>query len=188
MLFRSLAVVVGLLGTVSATVIPRVLSGLDDARVAGAARYMSSRLVEARLDAVRRSRHVAVRFTSSQGVYSFTAYADGNGNGVLASDILAGIDRPIGGPEKLSDNFRRVEFGTQPGLPAIDKGGTAPGSDPIVLGTSNSVSFSALGGATPGTIYLTGPSKAQWAVRITGTTGRVRTYRFDRRSGKWVPM
>jgi hypothetical protein len=145
-------------------------------------------MADARMDAIARTREVAVRFVPASGTYSFTVYVDGNRNGVLTRDIQRGIDRPIRGPELLADNFRNVVFGTQPGLPAIDAGSAAPGSDPIKLGASNSVSFSALGSATPGTIYLTGPSRAQYAVRIVGVTGKIRVYRFNRGSGKWLPM
>jgi len=183
-----LAVVMGLVATVTATALPQLQAGLDDARVAGAARYLSSRLAESRMAAIARSRQVALRFSVTNGKYSYAVYVDGNGNGVLTSDIQRGVDRLVRGPEKLSDNFRNVDFGTQPGLPAIDSGAAAPGSDPIRLGAGNSVSFSALGSATSGTIYLTGPSRAQYAVRVVGVTGKIRVYRYNRRSGKWIPM
>jgi len=182
-----LVVVLGLVGTATATALPELLAGLDDARVAGAARYLSSRLAESRLDAISRSREVAIRFELARGRYSYTVYVDGNNNGVLTRDIQRGIDRPILGPERLSDSFRNVEFGTQPGLPAIDGGGAAPGADPIRLGAGNSCSFSPLGGATPGTIYVTGPSRAQYAVRVVGATGKIRVYRYNRSTGKWMP-
>ena len=182
-----LAVVLGLVATATATALPELQAGLDDARVAGAARYLSSRLVEARLQAISRSCEVAIRFTVVNGTYSYTVYADGNHNGVLSRDILNGIDRRTLGPEKLSDNFRNVEFGAQRGLPAIDSG-EPPGSDPIRLGLSNSVSFSPLGTATSGTIYVTGRSRAQYAIRVLGVTGKIRVYRFNRRSGKWMPL
>ena len=183
-----LAVVMGLVATATATALPELQAGLDDARVAGAARYLSSRLVDARLNAISRAREVAIRFTPAGGTFSYTVYVDGNHNGVLSKDIQRGIDRPILGPEKLSDNFRNVNFGTQPGLPAIDSGSEPPGSDPIRLGISNSASFSSLGTATSGTIYLTGPSRAQFAVRIFGATGKIRVYRFNRKTGKWMPQ
>ena len=67
-----------------------------------------------------------------------------------------------------------------------------PAKQPIggdsCVGTGNSVSFNALGGATSGTIYLTGRSRAQYAVRIVGVTGKIRTYRYDRRAAKWIPL
>jgi len=183
-----LAVVLGLVATVTATALPELQAGLDDARVAGAARYLSSRLAESRMDAIQRSREVALRFSLANGKYRYTVYVDGNGNGVLTRDIQRGIDRLLRGPEALSDNFRNVEFGTQPGLPPIDSGGAAPAGDPIKLGAGNSVSFSPLGTATSGTIYLTGPSRAQYAVRVFGVTGKIRVYRYDKGSGKWMPM
>jgi type II secretory pathway pseudopilin PulG len=183
-----LVVVLGLIGTATATTLPALQAGLDDARVAGAARYLSSRLADTRMDAVQRSREVALRFTLTNGRYAYTVYVDGNGNGVLSSDIQRGVDRPVLGPERLSDNFRNVEFGALPGLPPVDSGGTAPGSDPIRLGTGNSASFSALGTATSGTIYLTGPGRAQYAVRIFGATGKIRTYRYDWRGAHWIPL
>jgi len=172
---------------VTATSLPTILAGLDDARVAGAARYLSSRLVESRTDAISRVREVAIRFTPTGGTYSFTVYVDGNHNGVLTRDIQRGIDRPIRGPERLSDNFRNVDFGVQPGVPPIDSASGDPAGDPIKLGIGNSVSFSKLGSATSGTIYLTGRGASQYAVRVFGVTGKIRVYRFNRLTGKWLP-
>ena len=183
-----LAVVMGLLATATATAIPELLAGLDEARVAGAARYMSSRLAESRLDAIQQSRHVAFRVAQTNTGYTFTVYADGNSNGVLTRDIQSGVDRPTLGPGRLSDNFRNVEFGTLPGLPAIESGDIAPGSDPIKLGAGNSVSFSALGAATSGTLYLTGRSRTQYAIRVFGVTGKIRVYRFSWRTAKWTAL
>ena len=182
------AVVLGLFAAATATALPELQAGLDDARVAGAARYLSSRLAESRMDAINRSREVALRFTLTNNQYAYTVYVDGNGNGVLSRDIQRGIDRPVLGPERLSDNFRNVEFGTQPGLPPIDSSSTAPGSDPIRLGTGNSVSFNAMGSATSGTIYLTGRSRVQYAVRVFGVTGKIRVYRFNRQTSTWLPL
>ena len=187
MTLAELATVLGVFGTVAATTMPQILAGLDESRVAGAARYMSSRLADSRMDAVTRAREVAVRFSGSNGVYTFTVYVDGNRNGVLSRDIARGIDMPTRGPELISDNFSTVYFGAQPGVPAIEPGGQPPGDDPIRFGTANSVSFSALGTATSGTIYLTGRGGAQYAVRIFGATGKIRVYRFNRLTGKWMP-
>ena len=183
-----LAVTLGLIATATATAFPQVQAGLDDARVAGAARYLSSRLAETRMAAIQRSRHVAVRFASADAQYAFTTYEDGNGNGVLSADIQRGIDRRVRGPERLSDNFRNVAFGVEPGLPPIEPGEAAPGADPIRLGAGNSVSFNALGGATSGTLYLAGRNHTHYAVRVFGATGKIRIYRFNSRSSTWTPL
>ena len=178
--------VLGVFGTVAATTMP-ILAGLDESRVAGAARYMSSRLAESRMDAVARSREVAIRFKRVNGRYSFTVYVDGNHNGVLTRDIQRGIDKPTRGPEQISDNFTNVDFGVQPSIPAIDPADDPPGTDPIHLGAGSSVSFSSLGSSTSGTIYLTGRGGAQYAVRVFGVTAKIRVYRFNRLTGKWMP-
>ncbi len=183
-----LAVSLGVVATASATAIPQVQAGLDDARAAGAARYLSSRLADARMDAIQRTRHVAIRFGDADSQYTFGVYEDGNGNGVLSVDISRGIDRLIRGPERISDQFRNVQFATLPNLPPIEPGDAPPGPDPIRFGASHSVSFNALGAATSGTIYLLGRGPSQYAVRVFGTTGKIRAYRFDGRSAKWLPL
>lgn len=183
-----LVVATGVIVTAMATTVPRLQAGLDDARVAGAARHLSSRLAESRMEAIQRSRRVAMRFADVDAQYEFTVYEDGNGNGVLMSDIRRGVDRPIHSPERLSDNFRNVEFGALPMLPPIEPGDSPPGADPIRLGTGRSVSFNALGQATSGTIYLTGRNRAQYAVRVFGASGKIRVYRYNWRVATWSPL
>lgn len=180
-----LAVVLGLTVTATATALPRMLTRVDDARVEGAARYLSARFYDTRLEAIARSAEVALQFTSTNDGYVMAAYEDRNGNGVLARDIQRNVDRQIHSPERLSASFSGVELGTLPGLPAIDAGSPAPGDDPIRFGASNMVSFSALGTSSSGTLYVKGHGNIQYAIRIVGATARVRIYRFDVRSGRW---
>lgn len=183
-----LAVAVGLTVTATATAVPQVLVGLDEAKVAGAARYVSARFYDTRIEAVSLSAEVALRFTATNAGYVYAVYADGNGNGVLTRDIQRNIDRQIHGPEHLSSQFSGVEFGTLPGLPAIDAGSSAPGADPIRFGTSDMVSFSPLGTASSGTVYIRSRGNAQYAVRVVGETAKVRIYRFEASSRLWRPL
>jgi type II secretory pathway pseudopilin PulG len=180
-----LVVVLGLVATATATALPRLLTGLDDARVEGAARYLSARFYDTRVEAIARSTEVALRFTLTNAGYVMTAYADGNANGVLARDIDRNVDPQLHSPEQLSEAFSGVDFGTLPGLPAIDAGDAPPGNDPIRFGAGNMVSFSALGTSSSGTLYVKGRGDAQYAVRIVGATARVRIFRFDTRSRRW---
>jgi type II secretory pathway pseudopilin PulG len=180
-----LAVVLGLTVTATATALPRLLIRVDDARGEGATRYLSARLYDTRMEAISRSTEVALRFTPTNAGYIMTAYADGNGNGVLARDIDRSVDRQLHSPEQLSVPFTGVDFGTLPGLPAIEAGDTAPGDDPIRFGASNMISFSAVGTSSSGTLYVKSRGGAQYALRIAGATARVRIFRFDSRSGRW---
>ena len=182
-----LLVVVAILATVGGIAMPQVVGALDDLRTTGAARLVSTRLQKARMEAILRSRDVALRFTPEGSGYRFAFYVDGNGNGVLTRDIDRGVDRPLGSVERLRQNFPGIEFGTLPGLPAIDPGGVPPGNDPIRLGSSNSVTFTARGTSSTGSLYIRG-RRAQMAVRIYGDTGKTRLLKFDVRTFQWRPL
>ena len=72
-------------------------------------------------------------------------------------------------------------------LPAVDAGGTPPGTDPIKLGSSNILTFTALGTSSSGSLYVRGRRNAQYVIRILGETGRVRVLKFDSRAQQWKP-
>jgi hypothetical protein len=114
-------------------------------------------------------------------------FADGNGNGVRTVEIASGVDPNLSPAERLGQHVPGAEFGIIAGTPSIDNTGPLTGTDPIRLGRSDLVSFSPLGSASPGTIYLHGPDRKPWALRITGATGRVRLYEFDTARQTWRP-
>jgi type II secretory pathway pseudopilin PulG len=178
---------VALVATVGSVAVPHLGFALDEYRAAAAARYFAGRLQRARMEAVLRSAEVELKIEQSLGGYSYAMYADGNRNGVLARDIQHGIDRPLGPPERLSDAFPGVDFGTIPELPPVDAGGTPPDADPIRLGSSNAASFSSVGTASSGSVYIRGRRDAQFVVRIYGETAKIRVLKFDRRAGQWRP-
>jgi type II secretory pathway pseudopilin PulG len=178
---------VGLVVTISAMTAPNLLAGVDEYRTRGAARYVSARLQSARMEAVMRSRAVAVRFEPVNGRYAFAVFVDGNHNGVLTADIARGIDEKSGTAECLADAFPGVDFGTLPGLPPVDAGGVPPGNDPIRLGAGGLASFTAIGTATTGSLYVRG-RQAQYVVRIFGASGKTRVQKFNTRTRQWKPL
>jgi type II secretory pathway pseudopilin PulG len=180
-----LMMTMGVSVTMSAAAVPQFLNALDDARANGAAHHVSGRLQRARMEAVTRSAMVGVQFTQTAEGYGYAVYLDGNANGVLSRDIQRGVDRAITAMEHLGDQFPGVEFGAIPGLPPVDPGGTAPGNDPIRLGSGSIASFSALGTSSSGTVYLRSRRDAQYAVRIFGETGKTRMLKFDVRTRQW---
>jgi type II secretory pathway pseudopilin PulG len=182
-----LVVVSALVATLGAMALPQTLSGLDDTRTVGAARYMASRMQRARMEAIARSASVGLKFTLAGGRYVYAAYVDGNGNGIRTADINNGVDRALAPPEHLSDQFPGVDFGALPGLPPVDAGGTPPGSDPVRLGSSNIASFSAQATATSGSVYIRG-QQAQYVVRLYGDTAKTRILKFDARTRQWRPL
>jgi hypothetical protein len=177
----------GLAATLGAMAVPQSVTMLDDQRTQAAARYLASRMQRARMEAVARSTSVGIKFSQSGSRYTYAMYADGNGDGIRSADIAAGIDRQLLAAESLSDQFAGVEVGVLPALPAVDPGGTAPGTDPVRLGASNIASFSPQSTSTSGSVYIRGRS-AQYVVRVYGDTAKTRVLRFDLRSRVWRPL
>jgi type II secretion system GspH-like protein len=186
--YMELMFVMGLFVTVTGIALPQTLTGLDDLRARGATQYISARLHQARSEAVMRSADVAIQFAPSDQGYTFAAYVDGNRNGVRTREIETGVDRRLGAIARLGDSFSGVEFGTVADLPSIDPDGPTLGGDPIRLGPSGFATFTALGTARPGSVYIRSRRGHQYAVRILGVTGRTRMLRFDLRTRQWRPL
>jgi hypothetical protein len=165
--------------------VPAVTGVLDDIRTGMAARYMAGRIGLIRLDAVRRSRSVALRFESAAGGYVFASFRDGNDNGVRSADIREGIDASLGPFERLSDKFSGVRFELADN--AVDADGQAgTGPDGVRIGTARILTMSADGTATSGTLYIRG-RRSQYAVRVLGVTGRTRLLQYQERNRTWMP-
>ena len=177
--------VAGLVATITSVAVPQVLQSIDDFRVVGAVRYMSTRLQQTRMEAVARTASAALRFAREGDTYRYAVYLDGNGNGVLSRDIQRGVDREIRPGEYLRDLFPGVDFGTIPGLPPVDSSSSAPGDDPIRFGSSKMVTFTAIGTSTPGSVYIRGRRQAQYVIRVFGDTGKTRILKFDSGRGVW---
>ena len=144
--------VLALTVVVSAMAVPFALAGLDQSRAAAAATYIAGRLMQARLEAVKRSAFVALQFAEMNGEYWFQTYVDGNGNGVLARDISRGIDRPLGAAEQLDQHFRGVTFGICPSVTPGVPGDPFNPNDHIQIGQATVMSFSANGSSTAGSL------------------------------------
>jgi prepilin-type N-terminal cleavage/methylation domain-containing protein len=179
---------VSLLATLGSIAVPRLAAGVDELRARAAVRYLSTRLQQLRMEAVLRSANAALRFADADASFAYTAYVDGNRNGIRSLDIQNGIDHRWLPEEQLPHQFPGVDFGTLPDLPAVDASSAPPGSDPIKLGPSNTVSFTAQGTATPGSLYVLGRRGAQFVIRILGETGKTKILRFDPRSRTWQPL
>jgi prepilin-type N-terminal cleavage/methylation domain-containing protein len=168
--------VTSLIAIVSAIAVPQSLVTLDRARAAAAARYLASRMAMARSHAVMRSAHVALRFDEGRSGITFRMFVDGNHNGVRTSDIASRVDPALDAPARLSDLF--------PGV-AIAVSGDA-GRDPLRIGSSNLLSFSPLGTASSGSVYVRSRDGSQFAIRVLGATGRVRVQRYVPRTRTWA--
>ena len=170
--------------TVGALAMAFTSSAIDELRTAVAARYVAGRIGSTRIDAVRRSSAVALRFEAVDSDYMYAPYEDGNGNGVRTAEIREGIDRPLGPFERLGDRFPGVRFELLPGLPDAD-GQTGTGTDGIRIGSARILTMSADGTATSGTLYIRG-RRGQYAVRVLGVTGRTRMLQYHPGDRTWL--
>jgi prepilin-type N-terminal cleavage/methylation domain-containing protein len=176
-----LAIIV-IFGTLSA---PHIRAYSAEVHLLGAGQVFRGEFRKARSMATRRGVYTALRFEARpDGGWNLSTYADGNRNGVRSADIAAGIDRRVAGPRGITTGSGEVRIGINPGTPKMppDRGTLDP-SDPIQFGNANMLSFSPLGGATPGTFYLAGPS-AQAGVRVNPASARVRL--MVCRGRKWI--
>jgi hypothetical protein len=160
-----------------AVAIPQTLTAVDRARGLAATRYLAGRAALARAQAVGRSTTIALRFHHGSNGIAVSAVQDGNRNGVRLREIDSQIDRTIEAPVVLSDLFPGVEIGLAP---------QTPGTDPVQLGGSSILSFTAHGTATSGSVYVRGRDGTQWVVRVLGATARTRVLRYVPATGVWV--
>ena len=165
--------------------VPFAHGSIARSRVAGAAGYVAARLAAARMEAVRRAAHVAIRFMQTSDGYSLQSFVDGNTNGVRTSDIAAGVDPAISAEEQLDNHFSGIAFCILPNVLAIESDEALETSDPIQIGPTSLVSFNPAGSSTSGTLFVCRASGNQFAVRILGITGRSRVLRFDFGDGQW---
>jgi Tfp pilus assembly protein FimT len=165
------------IAVVSAAAIPQALTSLERARTRGATRYLCARMAAARAEAVARGATVALRFEPSPAGITWTPFLDGNRNGVLARDISDGIDQRAGPSVRFADLFAHV---------TIALSSPAPGNPVQLSGGTDLLSFTSVGTATAGSIYIRGGDGTQFAIRVLGVTARTRIQQYDERQHVWV--
>jgi hypothetical protein len=143
----------------------------------------------ARSCAIARNRNVGLKFRKNGPRHEWTLYADGNGNGVLSSEIANGVDPALGVylPWSRADVVPAIMTGIRvpdPGSPGhyLDRI-----DDPIRFNNSDICSFSGMGESTPGSVYLWDGRDRMAVVRVFGGTARVRTLYYRRGEKGWTP-
>ena len=139
-------------------------------------------LAEATTRAVMERDTVSIVFEEDeQGCYG-RLYRDGDFDGVNREDIASGVDRPISAAIYLRAGFAFA--GLPPAVRTDPLGDPIGGSDGARFGRGDILSFTPLGNATPGSLYLRDLSGQEaWAFRVAGLGGRVRTFHWLK--GHW---
>lgn len=178
----------GLSLVMAAVAVPVVGGTLDRERVIVGTRYLAGQVQRARLESLKRAAAVAVRLAVVDDRTAVQLFVDGNGNGVLQKDIDRHVDLQLTAQEWLDDHARDVSLRINQDIDEVS-GGTplAPGDDPLRIGNTALLSFSPLGSATSGTLYVAAHRGPQMAIRVYGPTGRVRVLMFDAQARQWRP-
>jgi len=185
-----LTVILAVLAVGAGIGVPRVFEWTSALRVRMAASEVASTLQTARLRSVHERRNLAVKFRNEgRAGVTWTLYADGDGDGVKSRDIERGIDPQIQQTRYLRHFGRRVRFGFPIGVRPRDPGNPRRRldrlDDPIRFNRSDLASFSPLGSATPGTVYITDGHRYLAAVRVPGASSRVRILFYDSATERW---
>ena len=184
-----MVVALGMMALLIALGTPPLLEATARNRVRLAAGEIVGVLYEARSYALRHGAHVAVKFRTDPGGLAWSLYRDGDGDGVLNKDIESGVDPQVGPARLLAHLGRQVRAGFPPGPAPRDPGDPRRRldrlTDPIRFNRSDLASFDPLGGATPGSIYLTDSRSHLAVVRVLGVTGRIRVLVYDPGREAW---
>lgn len=162
--------------------LPLLANGTEARRTRDAAGFLAGQFRLARQRAVMSGRHVAVVFEDVAGEAGWRLCEDGNRDGMSRDDIDTGVDRCEAPAQPLSHRFSHVRIGYIPGVPSPDG---EFGALPLRFGTTRMAVFTPIGTASSGTVAVSGGGKNQFAVRVSGVTGRTRVLRFDPGQGAW---
>ncbi|HYC58243.1 MAG TPA: GspH/FimT family pseudopilin [Thermoanaerobaculia bacterium] len=167
--------VIALIATVTSNVLDSARRGVS---LVAATSELRSIFHEVRMIAIARNCNVGVKFNAHEKDWTWTVYADGDGDGIRNDDIQRGRDRQIQRAKRFE--HRPAVIGVPPGdVPDP----LAPGKKlrdrlPVRFGTSTICSFSRDGEATNGSIVIT-DAKHAVIVQISGGAGRVGVLRWN---------
>ena len=175
----------GVVAVLASLAVPFLVTAREESQVMAAARYLAAQAMLARSRAARHGAAVGLRFEQDGGGYLYAPYVDGDGDGIRRADVARGVDRRLDPPRRLHEAYPSVRFELDPDLPPLTGSSRGGGADPIRFGRGDTLSFSPVGTATSGTLYLRGRSGVQCALRVLGTTGRIRTLCYHAGDGEW---
>jgi hypothetical protein len=170
-------VVLGLAAVLVLVSVPALDRARHSAAMRSTAQQVSGLLVRSRIHAIRNRRSTGLVFErDARGWRCFVA-ADGDGDGIRRADIVAGGDPIVDGPCRLRS--APGGLGILQGTPVRDPSGSGllggDPHDPVRAGRGDIITFTPTGTATPSSVYFTDHHEAMLALRVVGTTGRVRT-------------
>jgi prepilin-type N-terminal cleavage/methylation domain-containing protein len=180
-----LITVLAIIAIFSLVTLPRFLEVRKRAAIETAAGDVRAVFAFGRSQAIARGRNVGIKFLRFGDQWQYAFYEDGNANGIRNAEIVNGTD-PLLRP------YQTVLRGTGTGRIGLPKGPVpdptgsgliAASASPIRFNSSTICSFSPVGSATSGSVFLTDGSDTAGVVIVSGPTARVRLMMFN--GGQW---
>lgn len=123
-------------------------------------------------------RETGVKFTQYADGWWYAVYEDGDGDGVLNSDIASGVDRVVVSPRPFVTKVDGARIGIAGGVRDPDSGALLAADTGVRFGVTGICSFAPGADATPGTIFLTNDVITA-AVRSSGDGAAIKTLVYD---------
>lgn len=185
-----LLAVLAIVAMAVAVTLPAAAMLRDGGRAAAGARTMATLLSAQRWKSVTHHTTRGLQFRKIGGAWAWREVADGNGNGLRSAEITRGVDPILSDDARLERQVDDVTIGIPPGGPYPE---APPGTDmltasddPVRFGRSTIVSFSPVGSASSGTLYVTDGRRGFFAVVLFGPTARLRVWRFRPEERRWT--
>lgn len=173
-----LVIVLAVLGTVMGVGLPAVQSMQRAVALNSATSELRGTIMYVRAMAIARDRNIAIRFRAEERGWTWTAYEDGDGDGVRNDDISTGKDRRILPTARFL--FGPAGIGLPEGKVPDPLAGGKPLAlrAPVRFNSSMLCSFTRRGEVTNGSVVLSDGRNAT-IVRVHGTSGRVQVLRWN---------
>jgi prepilin-type N-terminal cleavage/methylation domain-containing protein len=181
-----LLIAVAIVGLTAAIAVPHSQSLRRHAAVRAASAELRAIFRAARSRAISRASNAGVKFTRAAAGWQYAIYDDGDGDGIRNDDIQSGVDRRVTAPRTACSSPQLASISLSSSVVRDPDGDPIlPGASPVQFNRSTICSFSPLGQATPGTIYLTDNADQAYAVRVLAGTARVRLLRYNAKRRRW---
>jgi prepilin-type N-terminal cleavage/methylation domain-containing protein len=178
--------VVAILGTLAVIAIPSFFNMRRRSAVRAAATELRTLFHLTRSRAIARNANSAVKFAVVGDEWTYSIYDDGDDDGVRNDDIRRGVDARVTPARPVLAEAKFAQIGLPPSR-IVDPDGDPllPSASPVQFNRSTLASFSPLGEATPGTVYVTEKGGNVFAIRVFGATAKMRVLRYDAKTRKW---
>jgi type II secretory pathway pseudopilin PulG len=186
--FSELLVSLCLMGLLVTVTVPAIGKLHRDAALGSLSRKLSCLMMQCRARAVMQRRSIGLVFEQDDNLkWRCFLAEDGDGDGILRSDLNRGRDR------KLSEVYGLTRGGAGLGILAVQRipdpsgrgrlGGNM--NDPVRAGRGDIITFTQEGTATPCSVYLTDNHSTMRVIRVYGGTGKIHMFKWQVGWPRW---